>query len=97
MKVNRPKSIHGVTLPSFLQVESFKSIVFLPVKVDALKSIDATLPSFLQVESHFCILRKSSEGLKYRNPLLIESSSLFHYSGILVCFLLILIFGAFDL
>ena len=56
MKVNRPKSIHGETLPSFLHVKSFKSIDFWPVKVYALKNIDVTLPSFLEVKSNFCIL-----------------------------------------
>ena len=77
MKVNQPKSIRGETLPSFLRVESFKSIDLLPVKVYALKNIDANLPSFLDVKSHFCILRKSSEGLKYRKLALIDPSPLF--------------------
>ena len=96
MKVNLLKSIRGETLPSFLRVESFKSIDLLPVKVYALKHIDATLPSFLDVKSHFCIIRKSSEGLKiYKTHFDWPLSTIYHFC-ILFCFLMILTFGAFD-
>ncbi len=86
MKVNLLKSIRGETLPSFLRVESFKSIDCLPVKVYAMENIDAALPSFLDVKSHFCILRKSSEGLKYRKLTLIDPSPLFTTSVYLFVF-----------